>query len=141
MPPEEMAGLLNDVCVQPLDLDGQTIYPSCTIGIVRFEERHQNAQEILTEAETAMRRAKKRGNGEIETFTERRAEKRPPVISLESDLRQAIQREEMLVLYQPIMNLRAGAVAGFESLLRWRHKERGALGGRSNLFRSRRKPA
>jgi len=127
-PPEEVAGLLNDLCAQPIELAGQTIYPSATIGIVRFEARHQNAQEILAEAETAMRRARKRGSGEIETFTERRAEKRQPAISLEGDLRQAIKHEEMLVLYQPIMNLKTGAVAGFEALLRWRHKQRGLLG-------------
>ncbi len=127
-PPEEMAGLLHDLCAQPIELAGQTIHPSMTIGIVRFEARHQSAQEILTEAETTMRTAKKRGAGEIATFTERRAEKRQPAISLEADLRQAIQREEMLVLYQPIMTLKTGAVAGFEALLRWRHKERGLLG-------------
>jgi diguanylate cyclase (GGDEF)-like protein/PAS domain S-box-containing protein len=124
---EEMAGLLNDLCAQPIELAGQTIYPSATIGIVRFEPRHREAQEILAEAETAMRRARKRGSGEIETFAERAGPKAPPTLSLEADLRQAIPRGEMLVLYQPIMTLRSGAVAGFEALLRWRHETRGIL--------------
>jgi diguanylate cyclase (GGDEF)-like protein/PAS domain S-box-containing protein len=127
-PPEEMAEFLQDLCAQPIELAGQKVYPSATIGVVRFEPRHREAQEILADAETAMRRARRRGAGEIDTFTERRAVKRPPAISLDADLRQAIQREEMLVLYQPIMSLRTGAIAGFEALLRWRHKERGMLG-------------
>lgn len=126
--PEEVAEFLKDLCAQPMELAGQTVYPSVTIGIVRFETRHRNAEEILAEAETAMRRARKRGAGEIETFTERRAERRPPAISLESDLREAVARQELYVLYQPVVGLKDGGVAGFEALLRWQHRERGILG-------------
>ncbi|MFO1187160.1 MAG: EAL domain-containing protein [Alphaproteobacteria bacterium] len=126
--PEEIAEFLKDLCAQPMELAGQTVYPSVTIGIVRFETRHRNAEEILAEAETAMRRARKRGAGEIETFTERRSERRPPAISLETDLRQAVAREELYVLYQPVVALKGGGVAGFEALLRWQHRERGILG-------------
>lgn len=126
--PEETAEFLKDLCAQPMELAGQLVYPSVTIGIVRFETRHESAEEVLAEAETAMRRARKRGAGEIETFTERRAERRPPAISLEADLRQAVAREELLVLYQPVVALKGGGVAGFEALLRWQHRERGVLG-------------
>jgi diguanylate cyclase (GGDEF)-like protein len=125
--PEEVAQFLKDFCAQPMELAGQLVYPSVTIGIVRFEPRHDNAEEILAEAETAMRRARKRGAGEIGTFTERRAERRPSAISLETDLRQAIAREELHVVYQPVVGLKTGAVAGFEALLRWQHRERGLL--------------
>ena len=130
--PEAMASLLIDVVSAPHDVADQTVYPSVSAGIARIGDQHAKAQDVLADAEAALKRAKRHGGGEAEAFsggggTLAPSSRAVQSISLETDLRQAIDRGEMQVLFQPIMRLSDGAVAGFEALLRWRHPKRGEI--------------
>src|SRR5690606_12891726 len=84
-------------------------------------------EELMRDADAAMYRAKKRGRGQSEVFTEAVQAESQLRRRLERDLRRALARDEIVPYYQPIVRLDGGALEGFEALVRWRHAERGLL--------------
>ena len=133
--PEDLANLLRAVISEPLVVNEQTIYPSASVGIARINNRHKRGQDVLSDAESALRQAKKNGGGEVEAYgqpVEDEEAPKPPAkpghaLSLETDMRHAIERGQLHVMFQPIVRLDNGAVAGFEALLRWQHPKHGAI--------------
>ena len=112
----------------PIKISGKEIILTASIGIVVHDGGRGTAQDLLREGEIAMLRAKSAGADRIEIFNPAmRAEddSQPP---LESDLRRAIERRQIAVLYQPITRLANNQLAGFEALLRWDHPTKGRLG-------------
>ena len=129
---EDLAAMLREVISIAFDVKGQTVYPSVSVGIAHIGERHKRGQEVLSDAEAALRAAKRGGGGEVEAFGNAAAPAGsvPPAkpghaIALEADMRKAIERGEIHVLFQPIMRLSDGTVAGFEALSRWQHPKHG----------------
>ncbi len=112
---------------QPIEIADHEVYPTCSVGIAICEDTHEHPVELLTEAEIAMYRAKKSGKARIELFEPGMRKDTDDSLSLETDLRHAIERREMEVYYQPIMSLHDGAVRGFEALIRWNHPKDGLL--------------
>ena len=113
---------------RPFELDGREIFTSVSIGIALSSSGYLYPEEFLRDADTAMYRAKSTGKARAEIFD---ADMRATITSrlqLETDLRHALQRKEFRNVYQPIVLLSTGQVAGFEALLRWQHPERGLLG-------------
>ncbi|HEX2380830.1 MAG TPA: EAL domain-containing protein [Methyloceanibacter sp.] len=112
----------------PMKISAKEIVLTASIGIVVHDGTQEAAQDMLREGEIAMLRAKRSGADRIEIFNPAmRAEdesKLPP----ESDLRKALERQQISVLYQPITRLASNQLAGFEALLRWDHPTRGQLG-------------
>ncbi len=111
----------------PIKLAGQDIVLTAAIGIAMFDRSINTAEELLKEAEIAMYRAKRGGADRVELF---RPEMRGEVddrITIESGLRQAIDRKQLMVLYQPIVSLATEELAGFEALVRWQHPKLGLL--------------
>jgi EAL domain-containing protein (putative c-di-GMP-specific phosphodiesterase class I) len=96
------------------------------VGIVIAGGEPQTAQEILRNADIAMYRAKRAG-GRHAVFEASMHAEAAERLTLESELRRALDRGEFELHYQPIMNIGQGSVAGFEALLRWRHPVRGIL--------------
>ncbi len=111
----------------PLTLAGQEVFTSASIGIVLNDARHARADELLRDADIAMYRAKSAGKGRYAIFDEAMHQHATTLLSLETDLRRAIDRAEFELHYQPIVTLGRGALAGFEALIRWRHPERGLV--------------
>ena len=112
---------------QPIEIAGHDVYPTCSVGVAICEDAHEHPEELLTEAEIAMYRAKRSGKARIELFEPGMRKEADDHLSLETDLRTAIERKEMEVYYQPIMSLTDGAVRGFEALIRWNHPRQGLL--------------
>ncbi|MDQ4059800.1 MAG: EAL domain-containing protein, partial [Pseudomonadota bacterium] len=111
----------------PISFNEREIVLTASIGLAAMEARHRRAEELVTDAETAMRHAKRLGMDRVESFKPTMRGKGPDRLSLEADLRRAIERDEVRVLYQPIVRLADKRVGGFEALLRWDHPKLGRL--------------
>jgi len=111
----------------PINIAGQEIVLTASIGIALYDGPDEDPAELLREAEIAMYRAKRQGPDRIEIFSaDMRTDKdgRP---ALEADLRRAIEKKQLRLAYQPTFYLPTGSLAGFEALLRWEHPSLGTL--------------
>ena len=111
----------------PFKLDSQEIFVTASIGIAIGGDAELDPQHLLRDADTAMYRAKSRGSGFVEVFDACMHTQAVELLGLETNLRQALGRNELLVHYQPIVALDTGHIAGFEALLRWYSPERGII--------------
>lgn len=111
----------------PFDLHGHEVFIDGSIGIVFGDARYTRPEDILRDADTAMYRAKEAGTGTHRVFEPAMQTQVRFILQLETDLHHAIEREEFVTYYQPILDLTDGSIAGFEALARWRHPERGLL--------------
>ena len=103
----------------PFELDGREIWASASIGIAFSNGQHQDPEELLRDADTAMYRSKAQGRSQTQTFDPSMHESAIGRLTLETELRRAIDRQEFIVYYQPIIELDTRDVCGFESLIRW----------------------
>jgi diguanylate cyclase (GGDEF)-like protein/PAS domain S-box-containing protein len=108
---------------EPFHANGRDIYVNSSIGIAVSPNQRESAEDLLRDANTAMHRAKLSGKSQLEIFDENMRACVAVRVQRETDLRRAIEREEFQVLYQPIVSLADGAIAGFEALVRWRHRD------------------
>jgi diguanylate cyclase (GGDEF)-like protein/PAS domain S-box-containing protein len=108
-------------------LEGHDVVISASIGIVASSEDHAGPDELLRSADTALYEAKAKGKGQHATFHSGMTEKAWQRLELESELRRAIADDQLIVEYQPIVDLRTGAIQEFEALVRWRHPDRGII--------------
>lgn len=118
----EIADRLIDTLKRPLIIEGQEVYTSASIGVAHSNTHYENASDIMRDADLAMYRAKSEGRGRVEVFDKSLHATAMLRLSLESDLRRALQNEEFLLQYQPIYALESGELAGFEALVRWRRR-------------------
>lgn len=112
---------------QPFKLLGHEIFVTFSMGLARFPDHGMDTATLLKNAESAMFRAKRRGGNRIQVYDKginHRAEHR---LLLENALRGAIGRNELTILYQPIIDLRSGRVIATEALVRWRHPQLGVI--------------
>jgi len=112
---------------EPLRLRDQELFPAASIGLVVGGEDYARAEEVLADADLALYRAKGGGRGHHVAFDRAMRQRSTDRLSLEADLRRALDRNELRLHYQPVIRLGDGAVAGFEALLRWQHPERGMI--------------
>jgi diguanylate cyclase (GGDEF)-like protein len=112
----------------PMKISSKEIILTASIGIVVHDSSQATAQDMLREGELAMLRAKRAGADRIEIFNPAMRGEDESKLPLESDLRKALERQQLAVLYQPITRLASNQLAGFEALLRWDHPTRGRLG-------------
>jgi diguanylate cyclase (GGDEF)-like protein len=111
---------------EPFQLAGHQIVPSGSIGIAVDVRGSQSASDLIRDAEVAVRRAKDRGNG-YEMFDASMRVAARKRLTLETELRLALERRELSVRYQPLIELGSGEVVGAEALIRWQHPDRGEL--------------
>jgi diguanylate cyclase (GGDEF)-like protein len=122
-----VAERVQESLTKPFDLNGQEFYTSASIGIAYSKTGYERPEEILRDADTAMYRAKANGKARYEVFDSEMHQRALRTLKLESDLRRAIEREEIQVHYQPIISLKNRDVIGFEALARWVHPEQGTI--------------
>jgi diguanylate cyclase (GGDEF)-like protein/PAS domain S-box-containing protein len=103
----------------PFRIGGHDIFTTVSIGIALSTTRYERPEDVLRDADIAMYRAKARGKARHEVFDTAMHDRAVTMLQFETDLRRAIEREELRVFYQPIVTLADGALAGFEALLRW----------------------
>jgi len=111
----------------PIVFNDREIFLTASIGLALSENQPQRAEEVLKDAELAMYHAKRIGGDRIEIFKPGMRSRKTDRLTLESELRRAIERQEISVLYQPIIRLEDRAIAGFEALARWDHPKLGRL--------------
>jgi diguanylate cyclase (GGDEF)-like protein/PAS domain S-box-containing protein len=108
-------------------IEDQEVYVSCSIGIALNSVKGQDADSLLRDADIAMYRAKGKGRGCYEVFDEQLRRDIVHRVSLETELRHAIDKNEIRVYFQPIVSLKSGLISGFEALVRWQHPRRGLI--------------
>ena len=125
--PLDFAKDLLDQIGQPLTIGEQEVFPSASIGVATVETSGPSAGALISDAEAAVYKAKDEGRGRVERFEPNNGGAAISALALETDLRRALERDEIEVRYQPIIGLKDGRPAGFEALLRWRHPQLGLL--------------
>lgn len=111
----------------PITFNDCEIFLTASIGLAMPDPQTPLSDEIK-DAELAMYHAKRIGGDRIDVFKPAMRARRPDRLSLESDLRRALEREEISILYQPIVRLEDRSIAGFEVLARWDHPKLGRVG-------------
>ena len=111
----------------PCDLENHKVFVSVSMGIVLNTNGYERPEDILRDADIAMYRAKGQGRGRYEMFDMTMLAHAMTRLELETDLRRALERKEFIVHYQPIVELGACRIVGFEALVRWQHPVRGLV--------------
>lgn len=111
----------------PVQLGRQSVFPSCSIGIAQSSIRTTSPDELIQHADIAMYEAKRGGFGDYSIFNSSMHDSAVARLALNTDLRQAVDRAEFQLEYQPIVDPASGSISGFEALLRWEHPQRGAV--------------
>jgi diguanylate cyclase (GGDEF)-like protein/PAS domain S-box-containing protein len=112
---------------RPFSIPGFEAGVRASIGVVSSSESAADADELLRDADIAMYAAKSAGKGQWAVFSPNLYDKVVDRFQLEADLTLALERRQLGVVYQPIVDLRSGAVMGIEALMRWIHPDRGTV--------------
>lgn len=108
-------------------LSRHEVFINASIGISWGNSDYDKPEYLLRDADTAMYRAKALGKATYHVFNPAMHQEAIQLLELENDLRRAVQREEFIVYYQPIIRLTTGRISGFEALVRWQHPTRGLV--------------
>lgn len=121
------AEALLEAFVEPFAAAGDEHVLGVSVGVTVADEEN-SAQGLLSDADAAAFRAKELGRNRIEVFDRSMRERVTELVKTERELRGAVEREELSLRYQPIVDLRTGFLEGMEALVRWQHPERGLVG-------------
>ncbi|MBD2254347.1 sensor domain-containing protein [Nostoc parmelioides] len=111
----------------PFNLSGYEVFTTVSIGIAFSTNDYIQAADLLRDADTALYCAKEQGKAWHIVFDSTMYDRAVALLQLETDLRWAIARQELYVVYQPIVSVATGKITGFEALVRWEHPERGLI--------------
>lgn len=111
----------------PFNLDGHELYITSSVGIALYPYAGEDSQTLLKSADGALYRAKELGRNNYQFYSAALNAKASELLTLESRLHQALERQELLVYYQPQVNITTGEVIGMEALVRWQHPEIGMI--------------
>ena len=116
-----------DELARPLEIDGKELVVTCSAGISLYPQDGPDVETLLKNADAAMYRAKEHGRNNFRFFTAEMNERVNERLALESALRRALERRELVLHYQSRVDLPSGAITGAEALLRWLHPEWGLV--------------
>ncbi len=122
-----LAERISDVVAAPIDLDDDEVIATCSIGIAVAHSGRGEVDQLISDADAAMYRAKRRGSSGVELFDEQMRTMATTRLHVEHDLRQALEHGDFEVYYQPLVTLPGAELVGVEALLRWHHPERGLV--------------
>jgi diguanylate cyclase (GGDEF)-like protein/PAS domain S-box-containing protein len=111
----------------PFKLNGREHRIAASIGVALSETGYTDARDVIRDADKAMYEAKRKGKGRFEFSDQSLYSDVVAVLSLQEDLRRCLDRAELELHYQPLVNLASQSIVGFEALVRWRHPELGLL--------------
>ncbi|NLM34565.1 MAG: bifunctional diguanylate cyclase/phosphodiesterase [Clostridiales bacterium] len=127
---DEVINLLDKILISmstPFMINGYKIITSASIGVVFSNENYTTPEEYLKNADIAMYEAKFQGKDRYVIFDENTQRRISKNLKLENDLKHALERNELLLYYQPIVSLKTDKIIGFEALVRWNHPELGLV--------------
>jgi diguanylate cyclase (GGDEF)-like protein len=122
----DMAQRIAGIFTRPFVLDGEEHFVTTSVGIA-MATGGEVADDLMRDADAAMNRAKERGRARYELFDEGMRGRAISRLRVENDLRRALERNELVLEYQPVLSLRDESVVGVEALIRWEHPRRGRL--------------
>jgi diguanylate cyclase (GGDEF)-like protein/PAS domain S-box-containing protein len=111
----------------PIAFNDREIFLTASIGLALSDPQTQLSEEIIKDAELAMYHSKRIGGDRIDVYKPAMRARKTDRLTMESELRRAIERQEISILYQPIVRLEDRAIAGFEALARWDHSKLGRM--------------
>ncbi|ACK73486.1 response regulator receiver modulated diguanylate cyclase/phosphodiesterase with PAS/PAC sensor(s) [Gloeothece citriformis PCC 7424] len=123
----KVAQRINEILSSSFLIDDQEIFITASIGIAFSNSSYEHPSQILRDADTAMYYAKNNGRGKYQVFDSSMHIHALKQLQLENDLRRAIERDELVVYYQPIICLKNGTLIGVEALVRWQHPQEGMI--------------
>src|SRR5262249_14050554 len=123
----EVAARIARALRAPMRAAGQEVFLGASIGVVLTSNARESAGDLIRNADVAMYTAKQQGKGRFAVFEPGMLATAVDRIELEAGLRHALERDELVVFFQPVVRLEDGAIVGAEALLRWRHPRRGLL--------------
>jgi len=122
-----VAERINKELAQPFFLHDHEVFATVSVGIALSSSQYDRPEDMLRDADTAMYRAKANGRSRHQVFDVDMHQRAVTLLRLETDLRRAIERKELVAYYQPIVDLETNALRGFEALARWKHPTRGLV--------------
>jgi len=122
-----IAERIGDEIEQPCHIGVHEVVTTASIGIAVSVGGLERPEDLLHDADTAMYRAKHLGKARVQVCDQEMHERAVTRLALERDLRAAVDRNEMRVVYQPVVSLSSGTISGFEALVRWQHPARGVV--------------
>ncbi|MGE0085961.1 MAG: EAL domain-containing protein [Desulfococcaceae bacterium] len=125
--PIRIAQRIKEELREPFAVSGKEMYITVCTGIVPGGDKYNSTVDVLRDADIAMYGAKAKGVAEIQTYDEALHEKTMDLLRLETDMKGAVERREFILEYQPIIRMKNCELAGFETLVRWIHPERGVI--------------
>jgi diguanylate cyclase (GGDEF)-like protein len=128
--PEEaliVAHRIRELMRRPFLLDGREVVLTASIGIALYPEDGEDADSLLKHADTAMYHAKDKGRDNCQFYSASLTQRVQQRLNLESNLRQALSRNEFSLVYQPQLDLSSGRIHSIEALIRWNHPEQGVI--------------
>ncbi|OPY83087.1 MAG: Phytochrome-like protein cph2 [Syntrophorhabdus sp. PtaU1.Bin153] len=111
----------------PYDVEGRQVFCPASIGIALADNHYEKPEDILRDADIAVYKAKALGRARHAVFDQDMYQKAVALLELETDLRRAVERQEFILYYQPIVALDTGSLVSLEALIRWRHPRRGII--------------
>jgi diguanylate cyclase (GGDEF)-like protein len=122
-----VADRIHQELAAPFIVHDQEVFSTVSLGIALSSSHYQRPEDMLRDADTAMYRAKANGRSRHQIFDVDMHQRAVSMLRLETDLRRAIERRELVPYYQPIINLATRQLSGFEALARWKHPTRGLI--------------
>lgn len=123
----DFADAISKAIMVPINFANREIILTASIGLATWVDQQESATGLLNDAELAMYKAKRAGGNRVEPFSPALRTNGTDKLQIETDLRRAIDRKELSMVYQPIMHMKDGTIAGFEALMRWDHPKRGNI--------------
>ena len=123
----DVADRLHDAFTSPLEFRGGSLTVGVSIGVSSSSVSGPGPEEMLRDARLAMQAAKNGGRGRVEVYSPRMSSSAVERLTLDQDLRHAVERGELRLCYQPLISMESGAIVGCEALVRWQHPTRGLI--------------
>jgi diguanylate cyclase (GGDEF)-like protein len=122
-----VAGQIITALQAPFVIQDREVFVNASIGVAANTDAAATAEDLIRDADLAMYQAKKNGKGRYEIYEPSMQARLMRTVNLETDLRRALERDEFILHYQPIVDLADGRVHAVEALVRWQHPDRGLV--------------
>src|SRR5699024_244383 len=121
------AEAFREALTPPLRIEGRDLHITASVGVVLNGHGYHRGEDLLRDANIAMANAKRQGGDRHQAFASEMREFMQHQVRIEDELRLAVKNGEFRVFYQPMVDVNAQRIVGFEALLRWQHPDRGLL--------------